>query len=399
MLRRWAIITHGGFICTQCAGVHRSLGVHISFVLSCTLDKWTPLQLAALVAGGNTKLNECLEFSVPESFRKPHADALREDRAAYIHTKYVDQAFRMGPNKRRQEAILASPSTPLEVAVSSHGSCGMVEYVGIVTIELVEGSTLAAMDVNGSSDPYVSFRLGEQVVSSHTVKHSLNPVWKETLRLSWDGASPLVVQVYSYNKLQPDRKMGVAVVDCDRLQQLDTDKPLDLWILTTMPREWPQNFGDHMVAAGEGYVHVFVASHDEFADQDLSHCRTCIAIGFCMFVCDATVYVSVVLASILDTRCVCMSNDRFTKGVVSGITGIVMDPIRGAKRNGWGGFAKGVGLGMAGAVVRPIQGLGAMIKQTALGVLGKKGRDRVWKRGDNEVNAGSIHVKLGLQTF
>ncbi|RHY71055.1 hypothetical protein DYB30_002238 [Aphanomyces astaci] len=287
---KWAIITHGGFICTQCAGVHRSLGVHISFVLSCTLDKWTPLQLAALVAGGNTKLNERLEFSVPESFRKPHADALREDRAAYIHTKYVDQAFRMGPNKRRQEAILASPSTPLEVAVSSHGSCGMVEYVGIVTIELVEGSTLAAMDVNGSSDPYVSFRLGDQVVSSHTVKHSLNPVWKETLRLSWDGASPLVVQVYSYNKLQPDRKMGVAVVDCDRLQQLDTDKPLDLWILTTMPREWPQNFGDHMVAAGEG----------------------------------------------------------FTKGVVSGITGIVMDPIRGAKRNGWGGFAKGVGLGMAG---------------------------------------------------
>ncbi|RQM19777.1 hypothetical protein B5M09_001127, partial [Aphanomyces astaci] len=267
---KWAIITHGGFICTQCAGVHRSLGVHISFVLSCTLDKWTPLQLAALVAGGNTKLNECLEFSVPESFRKPHADALREDRAAYIHTKYVEQAFRMGPNKRRQEAILASPSTPLEVAVSSHGSCGMVEYVGIVTIELVEGSTLAAMDVNGSSDPYVSFRLGDQVVSSHTVKHSLNPVWKETLRLSWDGASPLVVQVYSYNKLQPDRKMGVAVVDCDRLQQLD--KPLDLWILTTMPREWPQNFGDHMVAAGEGYVHVFVASHDEFADQDLSHC-------------------------------------------------------------------------------------------------------------------------------
>ncbi|RLO06367.1 hypothetical protein DYB28_010150, partial [Aphanomyces astaci] len=146
---KWAIITHGGFICTQCAGVHRSLGVHISFVLSCTLDKWTPLQLAALVAGGNTKLNERLEFSVPESFRKPHADALREDRAAYIHTKYVDQAFRMGPNKRRQEAILASPSTPLEVAVSSHGSCGMVEYVGIVTIELVEGSTLAAMDVNG----------------------------------------------------------------------------------------------------------------------------------------------------------------------------------------------------------------------------------------------------------
>ncbi|CAK4678706.1 unnamed protein product [Aphanomyces euteiches] len=307
---KWATITHGGFICTQCAGVHRSLGVHISFVQSCTLDKWTRSQLAALE--GNTKLNDHLEFSVPETTLKPNAESGRDDRAAFIHAKYVDQAFRMGPNKRRQEAILTplsapTPTAPRQASVSSHGSCGMVEYVGILTIELIEGAKLAAMDVNGSSDPYVSFRLGEQVISSHAVKHSLNPVWNETLRLSWDGVSPLIVQVYSYNKLQPDRKMGMATIDADRLMHLD--KTLNVWLLTTMPREWPQNFGDHMVAAGEG----------------------------------------------------------LTKGVVTGLTGLVMDPIRGAKRNGWGGFAKGVGLGMAGAVVRPIQGLGAMMKQTALG--------------------------------
>ena len=30
------------FICDLCAGVHRSLGTHISFVQSCTIDKWKP---------------------------------------------------------------------------------------------------------------------------------------------------------------------------------------------------------------------------------------------------------------------------------------------------------------------------------------------------------------------
>jgi hypothetical protein len=41
----WASVNIGCFICTQCAGVHRSLGTHISFVLSCRLDKWRPDQV------------------------------------------------------------------------------------------------------------------------------------------------------------------------------------------------------------------------------------------------------------------------------------------------------------------------------------------------------------------
>lgn len=55
---QWATPKFGIFICLECAGIHRGLGVHISFVRSITMDQFKPEEVLKLENGGNAKLRE-----------------------------------------------------------------------------------------------------------------------------------------------------------------------------------------------------------------------------------------------------------------------------------------------------------------------------------------------------
>ncbi|KAM4052094.1 multiple C2 and transmembrane domain-containing protein 1 isoform 5-T5 [Anomaloglossus baeobatrachus] len=97
---------------------------------------------------------------------------------------------------------------------------------GIVSITLIEGQDLKAMDTNGLSDPYVKFRLGHQKYKSKTLPKTLNPQWREqfNMQLFEEHGGIIDITVWDKDAGKRDDFIGRCQVDLSALSKEQTHK-------------------------------------------------------------------------------------------------------------------------------------------------------------------------------
>lgn len=166
-------------MCLSCSGVHRGLGVHISFIRSITMDAFKGAELARMAAGGNKPFQEFFDShtsnkkdgktfdasSIQERYDSEAGDEYKERLSCKVEGREFDKS-NLPQRAAKKDTAAAGASAPLSGRASGPGSRSHtpLERTGTNDSTLRSGSPALgtnAMSQKSKNEAYFS-RLGQE---------------------------------------------------------------------------------------------------------------------------------------------------------------------------------------------------------------------------------------------
>ena len=90
---RFCSVTLGVFLCNRCYGIHRNVGAHVTRTKCVGLDTWSPAEVEAMRAMGNTRAKALFEATVPADVARATATSTDRETERWIRDKYERRRY------------------------------------------------------------------------------------------------------------------------------------------------------------------------------------------------------------------------------------------------------------------------------------------------------------------